>query len=221
MVPTTTLDNYLQPRLKLRRDDAFDAHLKVPPHHTTALPHIVTPNHLELLGLSQTENNMVLCADWVQRAQSCCLPCRTLHCVDGINVHGGGAPLGCPLDNFFRDGDGMDAGNILVSAGRQLALAGARPAGEERGSPLQISSRTFICALFYGINGTHADVFLNVQDDSGHSREVGLQERKEELYMVRADVQGFEGLVVEGMQQLLRRKQVGALLSVVSLALAC
>ncbi len=40
-------------------------------------------------------------------------------------------------------------------------------------------------------------------------REVGLQDRKEELYMVRVDVQGFEGLVVEGMQQLLRRKQVG------------
>ena len=27
--------------------------------------------------------------------------------------------------------------------------------------------------------------------------------------MVRVEVQGFEGLVVEGMQQLLRRKQVG------------
>lgn len=46
------------------------------------------------------------------------------------------------------------------------------------------------------------------QDDTGHAREVGLQERKEELYMVRVEVQGFEGLVVEGMQQLLRRKQV-------------
>ena len=48
-----------------------------------------------------------------------------------------------------------------------------------------------------------------MQDDTGHAREVGLQDRKEELYMVRIEVQGFEGLVVEGMQQLLRRKQVG------------
>ncbi len=47
-----------------------------------------------------------------------------------------------------------------------------------------------------------------VQDDTGHAREIGLQDRKEELYMVRVEVQGFEGLVVEGMQQLLRRKQV-------------
>ena len=52
-------------------------------------------------------------------------------------------------------------------------------------------------------------VFLPAQDDTGHLREVGLQDRKEELYMVRVEVQGFEGLVVEGMQQLLRRKQVG------------
>ena len=51
-------------------------------------------------------------------------------------------------------------------------------------------------------------MFLPVQDDAGHLREVGLQDRKEELYMVRVEVQGFEGLVVEGMQQLLRRKQV-------------
>lgn len=29
-VPTTTLDDYLLPRLKLRRDDAFGAHIKVP-----------------------------------------------------------------------------------------------------------------------------------------------------------------------------------------------
>lgn len=29
MVPTTTLDDYLLPRLNLRRDDAFDAHIKV------------------------------------------------------------------------------------------------------------------------------------------------------------------------------------------------
>ena len=28
-VPTTTLDDYLLPRLKLRRDDAFGAHMKV------------------------------------------------------------------------------------------------------------------------------------------------------------------------------------------------
>ncbi len=42
----------------------------------------------------------------------------------------------------------------------------------------------------------------------GHLREVGLQDRKEELYMVRVEVQGFEGLVVQGMQQLLKRKQV-------------
>ena len=48
-----------------------------------------------------------------------------------------------------------------------------------------------------------------MQDDTGHAREVGLQDRKEELYMVRVEVQGFEGLVVDGMQQLLRRKQVG------------
>lgn len=39
-------------------------------------------------------------------------------------------------------------------------------------------------------------------------REIGLQDRKEELYMVRVEVQGFEGLVIEGMQQLLKRKQV-------------
>lgn len=51
--------------------------------------------------------------------------------------------------------------------------------------------------------------FLPAQDDTGHLREVGLQDRKEELYMVRVEVQGFEGLVVEGMQQLLRHKQVG------------
>lgn len=51
-------------------------------------------------------------------------------------------------------------------------------------------------------------MFLPAQDDVGHLREVGLQDRKEELYMVRVEVQGFEGLVVEGMQQLLRRKQV-------------
>ena len=31
MVPTTTLDDWLLPRLKLRRDDAFDAHIKVHP----------------------------------------------------------------------------------------------------------------------------------------------------------------------------------------------
>ena len=31
MVPTTTLDDWLLPRLKLRRDDAFDAHMKVHP----------------------------------------------------------------------------------------------------------------------------------------------------------------------------------------------
>ena len=31
MVPTTTLDDYLLPRLNLRRDDAFDAHMKVRP----------------------------------------------------------------------------------------------------------------------------------------------------------------------------------------------
>lgn len=49
-----------------------------------------------------------------------------------------------------------------------------------------------------------------MQDDTGHAREVGLQDRKEELYMVRVEVQGFEGLVVDGMQQLLRRKQVGS-----------
>ena len=28
-MPTTTLDDYLLPRLKLRRDDAFGAHIKV------------------------------------------------------------------------------------------------------------------------------------------------------------------------------------------------
>ena len=52
-------------------------------------------------------------------------------------------------------------------------------------------------------------ISVPAQDDTGHLREVGLQDRKEELYMVRVEVQGFEGLVVEGMQQLLRRKQVG------------
>ncbi len=31
MVPTTTLDDFLLPRLNLRRDDAFDAHIKVHP----------------------------------------------------------------------------------------------------------------------------------------------------------------------------------------------
>ena len=29
MVPTTTLDDYLLPRMKLKRDDAFEAHMKV------------------------------------------------------------------------------------------------------------------------------------------------------------------------------------------------
>jgi hypothetical protein len=35
MVPTSTLDDYLLPRLKLRRDDAFGAHMKV---HCLNLP---------------------------------------------------------------------------------------------------------------------------------------------------------------------------------------
>ena len=29
MVPTTTLDDYLLPRMKLKRDDTFEAHMKV------------------------------------------------------------------------------------------------------------------------------------------------------------------------------------------------
>ena len=47
-----------------------------------------------------------------------------------------------------------------------------------------------------------------VQDDAGHARVIGLAEKKEELYLLRMEVQGFEGLVVEGMQELLRRKAV-------------
>ena len=31
MVPTTTLDDYLLPRMKLKRDDTFEAHMKVLP----------------------------------------------------------------------------------------------------------------------------------------------------------------------------------------------
>ena len=46
------------------------------------------------------------------------------------------------------------------------------------------------------------------QDDAGHARVIGLAEKKEELYLLRVEVQGFEGLVVEGMQELLRRKAV-------------
>ena len=47
-----------------------------------------------------------------------------------------------------------------------------------------------------------------LQDDAGHARVIGLSEKKEELYLLRMEVQGFEGLVVEGMQELLRRKAV-------------
>jgi len=51
MVETTTLDDYLLPRLKLRRDDAFDAHIKVSPTcvglYSTfeASPHLAPSRH--------------------------------------------------------------------------------------------------------------------------------------------------------------------------------
>ena len=43
---------------------------------------------------------------------------------------------------------------------------------------------------------------IELLDDMGHVQETRLQDRREELYMVPVEVQGFEGLVVEGMQQL-------------------
>ena len=62
-----------------------------------------------------------------------------------------------------------------------------------------------------------------LQDDSGHARVIGLSEKKEELYLLRMEVQGFEGLVVEGMQELLRRKAVrpALLIAVCELGEAC
>ena len=57
-----------------------------------------------------------------------------------------------------------------------------------------------------------------VQDDTGHARVLGLSEKKEELYLLRMEVQGFEGLVVEGMQELLRRKAVCSALLIAACA---
>ena len=49
MVETTTLDDYLLPRLKLRRDDAFDAHIKVSPTCVSLCSTFEASSHLDAL----------------------------------------------------------------------------------------------------------------------------------------------------------------------------
>ena len=108
--------------------------------------------------------------------------------------------------------------------GRQVDVDTATAGILRENAPLELNEHLTLTAWDKGLEDLAAEARLTrcwvhrvisclmlcapLQDDTGHVRVIGLSEKKEELYLLRMEVQGFEGLVVEGMQELLRRKAV-------------